>query len=74
MTGEDKPLITVDGPGSGIYAGNNFHLTFMGAGEPMEIKDLIIDDRQRGLFKVHRSTMTSIELFQRERELIFNRC
>ena len=40
----------------------------------MEIKDLIIDDRQRGIFKVHRSSMTSNDLFQRERELIFNRC
>ena len=40
----------------------------------MEIKDLIIDDRQRGIFRVHRSSMTSIDLFQRERELIFNRC
>ena len=30
----------------------------------MEIKDLIIDDRRRGVFKVHRSTMTSMELFQ----------
>ena len=40
----------------------------------MEIKDLIIDDRRRGVFKVHRSTMTSMELFQREQELIFSRC
>ena len=40
----------------------------------MEIKDLIIDDRQRGIFRVHRSSMTSDELFQRERELIFSRC
>ncbi len=40
----------------------------------MEIKDLIIDDRQRGVFRVHRSSMTSLDLFQRERELIFSRC
>ena len=40
----------------------------------MEIKDLIIDDRQRGVFKVHRSAMTSPELFEIERERIFNRC
>ena len=26
--------------------------------DAMEIKDLIIDDRQRGIFRVHRSTMT----------------
>lgn len=40
----------------------------------MEIRNLIIDDRERGVFRVHRSAMTSDELFQRERELIFNRC
>ena len=40
----------------------------------METKDLIIDDRARGIFKVHRSAMTSEELFRREQELIFNRC
>ena len=40
----------------------------------MEIKDLIIDDRHRGIFKVHRSSMTSDDLFRRERELVFNRC
>ena len=40
----------------------------------VEIKDLIIDDRQRGIFKVHRSSMTSVDLFQREQELIFNQC
>ena len=40
----------------------------------MEIKDLIVDDRRRGIFRVHRSSMTSIDLFQREQEQIFNRC
>ena len=40
----------------------------------MDIKDLIIDDRRRGIFKVHRSTMTSMELFRLERERVFNRC
>ena len=40
----------------------------------MEIKDLIVDDQQRAVFRVHRSSMTSLELFQQERELIFNRC
>ncbi len=40
----------------------------------MKIKDLIIDDRKRGVFRVHRSTMTSMELFHREQNLIFNRC
>ena len=40
----------------------------------MQIKDLINDDRQRGVFRVHRSTMTSPGLFKREQEFIFNRC
>ena len=40
----------------------------------MEIKSLIIDDRRRGRFKVHRSSMTSLELFQKESRLIFDRC
>ena len=40
----------------------------------MDIKDLIVDDRRKGIFRVHRSTMTSPDLFQREQELIFNRC
>ena len=40
----------------------------------MELKDLIIDDRERGIFRVHRSTMTSRDLFRREQALIFNRC
>lgn len=40
----------------------------------MVIKDLIVDDREQGTFRVHRSAMTSVELFQRERKLIFDRC
>ncbi len=40
----------------------------------MEIKDLVIDDRERGVFRVHRSTMTSQEIFERERQQIFDRC
>ena len=40
----------------------------------MEIKDLIIDDRRRGIFKVHRSTLTSADLYRREQELVFSRC
>jgi p-cumate 2,3-dioxygenase alpha subunit len=34
---------------------------------------LVIDDRERGLFKVHRSAFTSEEIFKREQEQIFNR-
>ncbi|MDE0474203.1 MAG: aromatic ring-hydroxylating dioxygenase subunit alpha [Gammaproteobacteria bacterium] len=40
----------------------------------MDIRDLVIDDRKRGIFRVHRSSMTSADLFHRERELIFDRC
>ena len=40
----------------------------------MEIKDLIIDDRDQGIFKVHRSAMTSQEIFDLEQERIFNKC
>ena len=40
----------------------------------MDIRDLIIDDRSRGVFRVHRSSMTSPDLFRRERELIFEKC
>ena len=39
----------------------------------MEIQDLINDDRQRGIFRVHRSSMTSAELFEQEREQVFDR-
>jgi p-cumate 2,3-dioxygenase alpha subunit len=34
----------------------------------------VIDDRERGLFRVHRSAMTSQEVFELERERIFDRC
>lgn len=34
---------------------------------------LVIDDRERGLFRVHRSAFTSEEIFKREQEQIFNR-
>ena len=34
----------------------------------------IIDDRERGVFKVNRDAFTSEEVLRRERELIFNKC
>ena len=40
----------------------------------MEIKDLIVDNRDQGIFKVHRSSMTSQEIFDLEQERIFNKC
>ncbi len=38
------------------------------------LKDLIQDDPERGIFRVHRSVMTSQELFEAERQRIFDRC
>ncbi|AHC26142.1 MULTISPECIES: aromatic ring-hydroxylating oxygenase subunit alpha [Mycobacteriaceae] len=35
---------------------------------------LIIDDVDNGVFRVHRSTMTSPEIYAAEQDLIFNRC
>ena len=34
----------------------------------------IVDDPERGIFKVHRSTMTSSDVLQEERAAIFDRC
>src|ERR1700681_515749 len=36
--------------------------------------NLVIDDRENGMFRVHRSAMTSAEIFALERDQIFNRC
>ena len=33
---------------------------------------MIVDDRERGLFRVHRSTMTSQEVFEAERSRVFD--
>lgn len=40
---------------------------------PVDLSELIHDDREGGLFRVHRSTMTSPELFELERERVFER-
>jgi p-cumate 2,3-dioxygenase alpha subunit len=40
----------------------------------MELESLVIDDRERGRFRIHRSTMTSAEILALERERIFSRC
>ncbi len=40
----------------------------------MEIEGLIKDDRDGGIFRVHRSSMTSPYLFRLEQEHIFDRC
>jgi p-cumate 2,3-dioxygenase subunit alpha len=36
--------------------------------------ELVIDDREAGLFRVHRSSFTSQEIFAREQEEIFSKC
>lgn len=40
----------------------------------MKIKDMIVDDRERGVFRVHRSSMTSPDLFRLEQQQILDRC
>ena len=40
----------------------------------METRELIIDDGERGIFRYHRSTMTSPAILEAERERIFDRC
>jgi len=40
----------------------------------MEPESLIVDDRERGIFRVHRSSMTSDAVLATERERIFSRC
>jgi p-cumate 2,3-dioxygenase subunit alpha len=40
----------------------------------MDIGQLIIDRPDQGIFRVHRSAMTAQDIFEKERELIFDRC
>lgn len=40
----------------------------------MEVRSLIIDDVAAGKFRVHRSAMTSQQVFEEEREKIFDKC
>ena len=40
----------------------------------METRDLIVDDGERGVFRYHRSAMTSPGILELERERIFDRC
>lgn len=44
------------------------------AAASMDIRGLVIDDLKRGRFCVHRPVMTSLDPFQRERELVSDRC
>ncbi|MDE2900798.1 MAG: Rieske (2Fe-2S) protein, partial [Chloroflexota bacterium] len=40
----------------------------------MDTEDLIIDDGEKGIFRYHRSSMTSLDVLEQERERIFDRC
>jgi hypothetical protein len=40
----------------------------------VELKGLIIDNPKDGIFRVHRSAMTSPEILQMEQERVFNKC
>ena len=40
----------------------------------MDVRDMIVDDGERGIFRYHRSTMTSPGILEAERERIFDRC
>lgn len=40
----------------------------------MQLQDLLIDDAERGVFRVHRSCMTSEELLALEQQRIFETC
>jgi len=40
----------------------------------MELEDLIVDDAEGGVFRVHRSTMTSPELLELEQKRIIDKC
>ena len=36
--------------------------------------DMVIDDKERGVFRVHRASMTSEDILATERERIFDQC
>ncbi len=40
----------------------------------MDLQNLIYEDSQRGVFRVHRSALTSLEILELERKYIFDRC
>jgi hypothetical protein len=40
----------------------------------MDLQDAIVDDRERGLFRVKRETMTRDDVWALERERIFDTC
>jgi p-cumate 2,3-dioxygenase alpha subunit len=40
----------------------------------VDVNGLVVDDRERGMFRIHRSTMTSGDVLALERERIFNQC
>ena len=40
----------------------------------MDLENLVIDDAKQGIFRVHRSSMSSEEILAIERERVFSRC
>jgi p-cumate 2,3-dioxygenase alpha subunit len=40
----------------------------------MDVSKLVVEDTAQGSFRVHRSAMTSSEILERERAMIFDRC
>ena len=40
----------------------------------MSIDDLLIDDREGGLFRVNRQTFTDPDILEHERQKIFSHC
>ncbi len=40
----------------------------------MDLQNLIYEDSQKGLFRVHRTALTSLEILELERKNIFDRC
>src|SRR5947208_3377824 len=40
----------------------------------MRVEELIVDDRDRSVFRYHRSALTSAEIYEHELGLIFDRC
>jgi hypothetical protein len=50
-----------------------YALALTANGYRMDLSELVIEDVEAGRFRVHRSVMTSSEIFKLEQERIFNR-
>src|SRR5216683_2371861 len=60
--------------GAALEAGDCRAISKPPRGPRMDIGSLIVEDNERGTFRVHRSVMTSEEILALERERIFDRC